>query len=98
VLKAIGRILLLGKKPDEALRAFERVLQFAPESAINESDVGLTYLESGDLEQAARHLERALALDPLLLDAATPLREVYLRRGEKEKAAALSGLSPRFRQ
>src|SRR5260370_19031795 len=38
VLKGIGRALLLGKQPVEALRAFERVLQLDPKSATNEED------------------------------------------------------------
>jgi hypothetical protein len=90
VLQSIGRVLLLGKKPEESLRAFERVLELSPSSATAEMDVGLAHLESNNLEKAAAHLERALALDPLLLDAATSLRAVYLRQGDAEKAAALS--------
>jgi hypothetical protein len=89
VLKGIGRALLLGKHPLEALKAFERVLQLDPKSATNEEDVGTTFLESGQLEKAASHLERALELDPLQLSAATALQEVYRRRGHSEKAAAL---------
>ena len=91
VLKAIGRVLLLGKHPVEALRAFERVLQLSPGDAASEEDVGVAFLESGELEKAASHLERALELDPLLLPAATTLEEVYRRRGEGEKASALAG-------
>ena len=91
VLKGIGRVLLLGKHPVEALRAFERVLQLSPGDAASEEDVGVAFLESGELEKAASHLERALELDPLLLPAATTLEEVYRRRGEGEKASALAG-------
>jgi hypothetical protein len=89
VLKGIGRALLLGKQPVEALRAFERVLQLDPKSATNEEDVGTAFLESGQVEKAASHLERALELDPLQLSAATALQEVYRRQGNGEKAAAL---------
>jgi tetratricopeptide (TPR) repeat protein len=89
VLKGIGRALLLGKQPLEALRAFERVLQLDPKSATNEEDVGTAFLESGQVEKAASHLERALELDPLQLSAATALQEVYRRQGHDEKTAAL---------
>ena len=89
VLKGIGRALLLGKKPAEALEAFERVLQLAPDDAVNEEDVGTASLESGQLEKAALHLERALELDPLQLSAATALQAVYRKQGHDEKAAAL---------
>jgi tetratricopeptide (TPR) repeat protein len=89
VLKGIGRALLLGKEPLEALKAFERVLQLVPKSATSEEDVGIASLESGQVERAASHLERALELDPLQLSAATALQAVYLRQGYNEKAAAL---------
>ena len=90
VLQGIGRTLLLGKEPLEALRAFEKVLQLSPISAVNEKDVGMASLESGQFDRAGPHLERALELDPLLLSAATALQEVYKRQGNNEKAAALS--------
>lgn len=89
VLKGIGRALLLGKEPLEALKAFERVLQLVPNSATSEEDVGIACLESGQVEEAASHLERALELDSLQLSAATALQVVYRRQGQNEKAAAL---------
>ena len=89
VLKGIGRALLLGKEPLESLKAFERVLQLVPDNASSEEDVGLALLESGQVEKAASHLERALDLDPLLLSAAASLQEVYRRQGAAGKAAAL---------
>ena len=90
VLKGIGRALLLGKEPLEALKAFEQVLQLAPNSATSEEDVGIASLESGQVDKAASHLERALELDPLQLSAATALQAVYRRQGHDEKAAALA--------
>ena len=90
VLRGIGRALLLGKEPREALKAFEQVRQLAPANATSEEDVGTACLESGQMEQAAAHLTRALELDPLLLSAATALQAVYQKIGDKEKAAALA--------
>jgi tetratricopeptide (TPR) repeat protein len=90
VLRGIGRALLLGKEPLEALRAFERILQLMPDNALSEEDVGIASLESGQVEKAAAHLERALELEPLQLSAATALQAVYRKQGSNEKAAALS--------
>jgi hypothetical protein len=90
VLKGIGRALLLGKQPREALRAFQRVLELTPDDAGAEEDIGVAYLESGDAESAASHLERSLRFDPLRLSAAAALREVYRTQGRNEKAAALA--------
>ena len=89
VLKGIGRALLLGKQPGEALKAFERVLQLLPASAAGEEDVGTASLEAGQVDGAVAHLERALELDPLLLSAATALEAAYRQQGAPEKAAAL---------
>jgi hypothetical protein len=90
VLKGIGRALLLGKEPIEALRAFERVLQLVPANANSEEDVGVACLESGQLEKAESHLTKALELDPLLLTAATALEELYRKQGDSEKADAVA--------
>jgi hypothetical protein len=90
VLKGIGRALLLGKQPQEALRAFQRVLELMPDDAGAEEDIGTAYLEAGDAESAALHLEHSLQLDPLRLSAAAALREVYRKQGRDEKAAALA--------
>jgi tetratricopeptide (TPR) repeat protein len=90
VLKGIGRALLLGRQPLEALRAFERVLQLVPDSATSEEDAGAACLEAGQVDAAVSHLERALSLDPLQLTAATVLEAAYRRQGYKEKADALS--------
>jgi tetratricopeptide (TPR) repeat protein len=89
VLRGIGRALLLGKQPAEALRAFARVLQLAPDNAASEEDVGVASLESGQLDEAAAHLERALSLDPLSLTAAAALEEAYRKQGRTEKSEAL---------
>lgn len=90
VLKGLGRALLLGGQPAEALKAFELVLKLAPDSATSEENAGLACLQSGQLENAASHLERAVKLDPLLLSAGTALQEVYRRQGNTEKADDLA--------
>jgi hypothetical protein len=89
VLRGIGRVLLLGKEPAEALRAFERVLQLSPGSANGEEDLGTACLEAGRVEEAVSHLEHTLQLDPLLLSAATALEEAYRKQGDPDKADTL---------
>jgi tetratricopeptide (TPR) repeat protein len=90
VLRAIGRVLLLGKEPREALKAFDRVLALDHDNARSEEDVGVACLEAGQVDKAASHLERALQLDPLLITAATALEEVYRKQGAPEKAVNLA--------
>jgi hypothetical protein len=47
VLRGIGRALLLGKQPVEALRAFERVLELTLGNATSEEDVGVALWNPG---------------------------------------------------
>ncbi len=89
VLKAIGRALLLGKEPAEALRAFDLVLRLQPDGPTAEEDAGTAALEADRLPQAAAHLEHALQLDPLLLSAATALEQVYRKQGNNARAEEL---------
>jgi tetratricopeptide (TPR) repeat protein len=89
VLRAIGRVLLLGKQPNEALLAFGRVLELTPGNAGSEEDAGTAYLEAGKSPEAVAHLEKAMALDPLLLTAATSLEAAYRQAGQPEKAEEL---------
>jgi hypothetical protein len=90
VLRAIGRALLLGKQPAEALRAFERVLALTPGSATSEEDLGVACLEAGRTDDAVAHLEKAIASDPLLLTAATALQQAYRHQGHPDRAEALA--------
>jgi Flp pilus assembly protein TadD len=90
VLEGIGRALLLGKEPREAVRAFERVAQLLPSSAKAEEDLGVAYVESGQVENGAAHLRRALELDPLSLSAAGALEQLYRKQGDVEKADAVA--------
>ena len=90
VLRAIGRALLLGKEPAEALQAFTRVLELEPARAANEEDAGVACLEAGQTGCAASHLEQALHLDPLRLSASTALQEVYRKQGRSQRAGALA--------
>jgi tetratricopeptide (TPR) repeat protein len=90
VLRALGRALLLGRQPAEALRAFERVLALTPGNATSAEDAGVAALEAGQLEKAVAHLEEAIASDPMLLTAATALEKAYRRQGRDDQAEALA--------
>jgi len=90
VLKGIGRAVLAAGHPAEALKAFEWALKLAPDSATGEEELAVAWLRSGQLENAASQLERALKLDPLLLSAGTALQEVYRKQGNSTKADDLA--------
>jgi photosynthetic reaction center cytochrome c subunit len=90
VFSSIGNALLLAKHTSEAELAFERALQLAPNSVPAETNAAAAYLQAGDMDKAVAHLEHAVALDPLSLEAAVPLIHLYRQEGKPEKAADLS--------
>ncbi|MFO7495886.1 MAG: YcaO-like family protein [Desulfobacterales bacterium] len=54
------------KEHREAIRNFERVLALNPGSAIDYANIGSNYRELGEIDQAIRHYEIALSLDPTI--------------------------------
>ncbi|HEY1336210.1 MAG TPA: hypothetical protein VGF59_01805 [Bryobacteraceae bacterium] len=90
VLRGLGRALLLGRQPLEALRAFERVLTLTPNDATSAEDAGVAALEAGQVEKAVARLEAAVRSDPFLLTAATALEQAYRRQGRAKEADALA--------
>ncbi len=56
--------LLRGGKPDEGIQILETATKYFPESAEPHMMLGMTYLSSGDKENAKKHAEAAFAIDP----------------------------------
>jgi photosynthetic reaction center cytochrome c subunit len=89
--KWIGEALLVGKQTSEAKFALERALQLDPDSPVTEAGAASPYIQEGDAGRAIAHLERAVALDPLYLPAASTLIDLYQKQGKATEAAELSG-------
>jgi tetratricopeptide (TPR) repeat protein len=97
--KTIGQALLLANKTSEAKVALERARQLDPQSATTEASLAGPYLQDGNWQAAAEHLERSLALDPLNLPAASTLLDLYAKQGKRNEAASLSEkITAAFRQ
>ena len=54
------------KEHREAIRNFQRVLALNPGSAIDYANIGSNYRELGEIDEAIRHYEIALSLDPTI--------------------------------
>ena len=89
MFKAIGNALYLGRQYDEASIAFDLAVRYDANSSPNETRLGAAYAAMGKNELAEAHLERALSIDPLNLDAAEALISVYEKSGDGAKADAL---------
>ena len=82
------------KDIDEAIEHFERAAYLDPSFALALSALGSAYAnrvikglgETGDHASAQEAFDKALALDPHLLEARMHMVLIYLSRGEKKKA------------
>jgi tetratricopeptide (TPR) repeat protein len=86
----MGTALLVGKLPSEAELAYERVLALDPNSAAAETNVAFALQQAGEIDGTIAHLERAVAIDPLHLQATSLLINLYRQQGNTPKADALS--------
>lgn len=81
---------------DSAINHFERAIELDPKFALAHSALGGCYVnrvlkglgETHDHEQAEAEFNKALALDPRLLEARIHMIFIYMSRGEKPKARA----------
>jgi Flp pilus assembly protein TadD len=86
---SIGNALSMGQQFTEAVFAFELAERCDPGSSTAEASLGSAYAASGRNEAAEPHLERALDLDPMNLNAAEQLIGLYQKNGETTKAERL---------
>jgi tetratricopeptide (TPR) repeat protein len=84
--QSIGSALLIGGQDSEAAKAFELAVRFAPDSSPDEADLGSAYAALGSSQLAEAHLERALEIDPLNLNAAELLIDLYVKDGQSSRA------------
>ena len=85
-LTVLGNVLLTAKEPAEAKKRFERALELRPKFAPYEVNLAAALLAAGDSAGALPHLQRAVALDPLLPQAVQLLSHFYTAEGQREKA------------
>jgi Flp pilus assembly protein TadD len=52
----------------EAIRYFKKGVELQPENATAHFNLGLAYQRIGDIENATKHHDRALTLDPQILE------------------------------
>jgi len=96
---SLGRYIyhtIARKDIDEAIERFERAAEMDPSFALAHSALGAAYTsrvmkafgEPDDHALAREAFDKALALDPHLLEARLNMIFIYLSRGEKAKARA----------
>jgi hypothetical protein len=86
----MGNALFVGQQYSEAVQAFELAVRYDPKSSPKELNLAQAYLALGDQRLAQEHLEKAIELDSLNLDAASLLMKIYDKNGERTKSDELS--------
>lgn len=87
-LIALGIAYASARRPQDAMRSFNRVLEIDPSSGLAYQNIAALQETAGDHQAAEASLRRALALDPKLPGAYTTLGVVLSRTGRKSDAIA----------
>lgn len=96
---ALGLVLLLKQRPEEALRFFQRALGANESDSRAHLNFGVAAYAAGRTAEAVAALENALAIEPLLEEAHELLVEVHRGRGDrKQRDAALNRYHRLFRK
>lgn len=84
----IGSIYSAMSRSDDALTAYQRAVEIAPERSEGRIEIGKAYFAGNRLEEAQAELERVVRETPDNKEAHLSLSEAYLARGQWERAAA----------
>jgi tetratricopeptide (TPR) repeat protein len=83
----LGGVLLNLGRPREALLYNQRAVSRRPNDALANSQLGLSYFDLNDAEQAEHYLKMAIQLDPAHFShPQLVLADIYVRRGDRAAA------------
>lgn len=91
---ALGMVRLVSANTVEAITAFAKACEHAPQDAHAFAYHGFALLEAGSPVSAVQSLTRALELKPDFAYARWLLAQAHFRRGEHQQAARLLVLPP----
>jgi tetratricopeptide (TPR) repeat protein len=74
--------------PAKGIQRYEELIRRHPDKACYENALGYYHLKAGHLQQAERHLLRAIELEPSYATAHNNLGIIYLRQDKPERAVA----------
>ena len=89
-LALLGGAYLKAGDASTAVQYLERAAELAPDAASIQSQIGLGNLALGKTEEGESRLEKADRLEPGVLPADLLLVQIYLRRGEYDKALSVA--------
>lgn len=74
------------RRPNEAIRSFNQVLQLNPRASVAHVQISRLYLEQNKIDSAVLYAEQALAESPGSVDARLSLVRAWLVRGDMARA------------
>jgi len=83
---------------EEAVKALERSIELEPNMSTSRIALGRMLLRRGDLDNAIRHLEKAIELNPVDLSPCYQLATAYRRKGNKAKAEEYQAKFERYKE
>jgi thioredoxin-like negative regulator of GroEL len=89
LLMAVGTKVLANKEIERGISLLKSAVEAAPELAAAQNNLAVAYLQTGRSDEAAPHLEAALAIDPNFLDARLNLARYHLGIKDPKSAQAL---------
>lgn len=89
MLEKLGMLALTAHRSEEALHFLERVANIEPNSAEAQTNLAAALIRLNRQPEAVQHLQKALALDPLLRAPVNLLARLYQQQGDSAKANEL---------
>lgn len=86
ILQACGNCWTRGSRPEEAERAYKRALEIKPQADEIRANLGALALQMGQVQEARRHFQDAIASNTRNFTALTGLGECELRENHKRTA------------
>ncbi|HIE50925.1 MAG TPA: tetratricopeptide repeat protein [Armatimonadetes bacterium] len=84
----LGNLKFDTNQPLLAIAFYERALELEPDNPDVHTDLGVMYLQLGEVEKARAHFKQAQTLNPQHPQSLFNLGVVYYQQGKKEKALA----------
>ncbi|MFH1755529.1 MAG: tetratricopeptide repeat protein, partial [Candidatus Latescibacterota bacterium] len=89
IQRMLGNIYFDLGQEDKALQAYEKALQFDPNSSYMQHRYGLLLIESGELGKAEEAFRKALAIDPGLTESAIELAALMIAHARPNEATTI---------
>jgi predicted Zn-dependent protease len=86
LLTESGLLALGAHQSQQTLEPLERVARLQPDSAEAQTNLAAALIRLNRQPEAVDHLQKALALDPLLRTSVNLLARLYQQQGEEAKA------------